>query len=348
MNMASSFVSLRFNHWFISSLCLVLTALMVAPNASVAQNLLNVSYDPTREMYQEYNKLFIPYWQQKTGQKIQINMSHGGSSGQSRAVIDGLPADIVTLALSYDIDVIAEKTTLINKNWQSRLPHGSAPYVSTIVFLVRKGNPKNIKDWDDLIRPGVVVITPNPKTSGVARWNYLAGWGYALLKYSNNENQAKDFISKLFKNVPILDTGARDATNTFIRRRVGDVLINWENEALLAVERLGQDQYEIVVPSVSILAEPTVAVVDGNVDKKGTRQVAEEYLKYLYSVEAQNLLARHYYRPILPEVAAKYENIFPKLQLFTIDEMFGGWQKAMQQHFVEGASFDQLYHPGQK
>lgn len=335
-------------NWLVVCMGLMLLAFAVLPKAGTAQTLLNVSYDPTREMYQEYNKLFINYWQKKTGQKIQINMSHGGSGGQSRAVIDGLQADVVTLALSYDIDVIAEKTNLIDKNWQSRLPHASAPYVSTIVFLVRKGNPKNIKDWEDLIRPDVVVITPNPKTSGGARWNYLAAWGYALLKYDNDANKAKDFMRQLFRNVPVLDTGARDSTNTFIRRGVGDVLISWENEALLAVERLGKDQYEIVLPTVSILAEPSVALVDGNVDKKGTRTVAEEYLKYLYSVDGQNVLAHNYYRPTLPEVAIKYENIFPKLKLFTIDQMFGGWQKAMQQHFIEGASFDQIYSPAQK
>ncbi|HMS45370.1 MAG TPA: sulfate ABC transporter substrate-binding protein [Alphaproteobacteria bacterium] len=323
----------------------ILSTFLISGGYAQTQTILNVSYDPTREMYRAYNDLFANYWLNTTGTKVRITMSHGGSGAQARAVIDGLQADVVTLALSYDIDIIAEKTNLIPVGWQKRLTHQSAPYVSTIVFLVRQGNPKNIRDWNDLIRPGVSVITPNPKTSGVARWNYLAAWGYALLQPDGSDEKAKSFIGKLFANVPILDTGARDATNTFIQRGIGDVLVTWENEALLALQRLGKNQYEVVIPSMSILAEPTVALVDGNVDRKGTRAVAQAYLEYLYSPEAQELLAQHYYRPTLESVAKKHQNRFPNLQLFTIDQIFGGWHKATYQHFVEGGIFDQLYTP---
>lgn len=308
--------------------------------------LLNVSYDPTRELYQEVNQAFAAQWKAKTGQNVTINQSHGGSGKQARAVIDGLPADVVTLALAYDIDEIAERAALLPKDWQSRLPDHSSPYTSTIVLLVRKGNPKGIKDWDDLVRPGIAVITPNPKTSGGARWNYLAAWGYALEKYHGNEAAARDFVSRLYKNVPVLDSGARGATDTFVQRGIGDVLIAWENEALLAVRELGKDKFEIVAPSSSILAEPPVSVVDKVVDKRGTRQAAEAYLKFLYSEEGQGIAARHYYRPRLKSVAAKFAAQFPKIKLFTIDEVFGGWQKAQKAHFSDGGVFDQIYQPG--
>lgn len=308
--------------------------------------LLNVSYDPTRELYQEFNAAFAKHWQAKTGQKVTIRQSHGGSSKQARAVIDGLEADVVTLALAYDIDAIAEKAKLLPKNWQARLPHNSAPYTSTVAFVVREGNPKKIKDWDDLVKPGISVIPANPKTSGVARWNYLAAWGYALKKSGGDENKAKDFVARLYKNVPVLDSGARGATTTFIERGIGDVLLNWENEALLTVKELGSDKFEIVVPSVSILAEPTVSVMDKVVDKRGTRAVAQAYLEYLYSPEAQEIAAKHYYRPRLASLAAKHAKRFPKVRLFTIDEVFGGWQKANRIHFSDGGVFDQIYQPG--
>ncbi|REJ25688.1 MAG: sulfate transporter subunit [Bacillaceae bacterium] len=306
--------------------------------------LLNVSYDPTREFYQDFNKAFASYWKEKTGQEVTIKQSHGGSGKQARSVIDGLEADVVTLALAYDIDAIAD-TGLIEKNWQQRLDKNSSPYTSTIVFLVRKGNPKGIKDWDDLVRSDVSIITPNPKTSGGARWNYLAAWGYALKKYGGDEEKAKEFVAKIYKNVPVLDSGARGATTTFVERKIGDVLLAWENEAFLAINELGKDQFEIVVPSVSILAEPPVAVVDKVVDKKGTREVAEEYLKYLYTEEGQELAAKHYYRPTLPKVAEKYKDTFPKLELFTVDELFGGWREAQKKHFDDGGIFDQIYQP---
>ena len=308
--------------------------------------ILNVSYDPTRELYQEFNQSFVKYWREKTGQKVVINQSHGGSGKQARAVIDGLEADVVTLALAYDIDEIGEKSGLIKKGWQKRLPQNSAPYTSTIVFLVRKGNPKGIRDWDDLTRSGISVITPNPKTSGGARWNYLAAWGYSLKKSGGDEKKAKDFVTKLFRNVPVLDSGARGSTTTFVQRGIGDVLLAWENEAFLAVNEIGKGKFEIVLPSVSILAEPPVAVVDGVVDKRGTRAVAEAYLTQLYTKEGQEIAARHYYRPRLAEVAKKYAALFPKINLFTIDELFGGWQKAQKVHFKDGGTFDQIYQTG--
>ncbi len=306
--------------------------------------LLNVSYDPTREFYQEFNAAFAKYWKEKSGQVVSIKQSHGGSSKQARAVIDGLQADVVTLALAYDVDAIHEQAKLLPKDWQQRLPHNSAPYTSTLAFLVRKGNPKRIKDWEDLLKPGVAVITPNPKTSGVARWNYLAAWGFALKKNYNDEAKAKAFITQLYKNVPLLDSGARGATTTFVERGIGDVLINWENELLL-IQKLSAGQYEIVAPSVSILAEPAVSLVDKVVDKRGTRAVAQAYLEYLYSEEGQEIAAKNFYRAHSPAVAAKYAAQFPKLNLFTIDEVFGGWQKAHKTHFADGGVFDQIYLP---
>ena len=302
-----------------------------------------MSYDPTRELYQEFNAAFAKDWQAKTGDKVTINQSHGGSGKQARAVIDGLPADVATLALSYDIDQLYEKGKLIPKDWQKRLPHNSSPYTSTIVFLVRKGNPKHIKDWDDVVKPGIAVITPNPKTGGGARWNYLAAWAYALKHNNNDETKAKEFVAKLYKNVPVLDSGARGATTTFIERDIGDVLLTWENEAFLAKKELGPDKVEIVVPSLSILAEPPVAVVDKNVDKHGTRKVAEAYLNYLYTPEGQEIAAKNFYRPTLASVATKYESQFPKVNLITIDDVFGGWQKAQKTHFADGGTFDQIY-----
>jgi sulfate/thiosulfate transport system substrate-binding protein len=323
--------------------------LLLIPGIAVAGTitLLNVSYDPTRELYQDYNAAFAKYWKAKTGNDVQIQQSHGGSSKQARAVIDGLEADVVTLALAYDIDAIAQNAKLLPANWQSRLPDNSSPYTSTIIFLVRKGNPKGIKDWDDLVRPGVSVITPNPKTSGGARWNYLGAWGYALKKSGGDESKAKDFISKLYKNVPVLDSGARGSTTTFVERGIGDVLIAWENEVLLGAKDLGQDKFEIVVPSVSILCEPTVSVVDKVVDKKGTRAVAEEYLKYLYSPEGQEIAAKRYYRPRSDVVARKYASQFPKMKLFTLAEIVGDWQKTQKTHFADGGVFDQVYQPNQ-
>ena len=319
-------------------------AAMVAPAAAPAAptELLNVSYDPTRELYQQINGAFAKAWKQP----ITIKQSHGGSGKQARAVIDGLPADVVTLALAYDIDEIAKKG-LIAGNWQSRLPNNSTPYYSTIVLLVRHGNPKHIQDWDDLIRPDVKVITPNPKTSGGARWNYLAAWGYAQKKYGSPE-KAKLFMAKLFRNVPVLDSGARGATTTFVERGQGDVLIAWENEALLATNKLGRGKFDIVVPSVSILAEPPVAVVDKVVDKHGTRAAAEAYLKFLYTPEAQEIIARNYFRPRNPQVAAKYKAQFPNLKLFTIDRNFGGWAKAQALHFNDGGLFDQEYEAAKR
>jgi sulfate transport system substrate-binding protein len=304
--------------------------------------LLNVSYDPTRELYQDYNKAFAKYWKAKTGDDVVVKASHGGSGKQARSVIDGLDADVVTLALAYDIDEIAQKAKLIPADWQKRLQHNSAPYTSTIVFLVRKGNPKGIKDWGDLTRNGVSVITPNPKTSGGARWNYLAAWGYALKK-TGSENKARQFVADVYKNVPVLDSGARGATTTFVERGIGDVLLAWENEALLALKELGPDKFDIVAPSVSILAEPPVALVDKVVDRKGTRAVAQAYLEYLYSPEGQDIAGQNYYRPIDPKAAAKYEKQFPKVELFTIDQLFGGWDKAQKAHFADGGVFDQIY-----
>ena len=319
--------------------------LLTAGLASAETTLLNVSYDPTRELYTDFNGAFARYWQGKTGQKVTVRQSHGGSGKQARAVIDGLDADVVTLALAYDIDEIHDKAKLIPENWQKRLPLNSSPYTSTIVFLVRKGNPKHIKDWNDLVKPGVAVITPNPKTSGGARWNYLAAWAYALKQKGGNDAKAKEFVTKLFKNVPVLDSGARGSTTTFVQRGQGDVLLAWENEAFLAVNELGKDKFEIVVPSLSILAEPPVSVVDKVVDRKGTRKVAEEYLKYLYTPEGQEIAARHYYRPTDKKVAAKYAKTFTKVKLVTIDKEFGGWRKAQKAHFADGGIFDQIYAP---
>jgi sulfate/thiosulfate-binding protein len=307
--------------------------------------LLNVSYDPTRELYQEINAAFAKAWQAKTGQAVTINQSHGGSGKQARAVIDGLEADVVTLALAYDVDALSRVGKLIPADWQKRLPSNSTPYTSTIVLLVRKGNPKHIKDWDDLGKPGVSVVTPNPKTSGGARWNYLAAWEYGKRKWGSDQ-KAQEFVTRLYKNVPVLDSGARGSTTTFVQRGIGDVLIAWENEALLATEKLGQDQFEIVVPSVSILAEPPVTIVDKVVDRRGTRKVAEAYLQFLYSAEGQEIAAKHHYRPRTPEVLAKYAAKFPKITLFTIDEAFGGWTKAQQTHFDDGGIFDKIYEPG--
>ena len=308
--------------------------------------LLNVSYDPTREFYAEFNDAFAKYWQKKSGDQVTVNMSNGGSGKQARAVIDGLGGDVVTLALAYDIDAIAEKGKLLPQDWSNRLPNNSAPYTSTIVFLVRKGNPKQIKDWGDLINPGVKVVTPNPKTSGGARWNYLAAWGYALKKNNGNEQKAREFVGALYKNVPVLDAGARGATTTFVQRGIGDVLIAWENEAYLAINELGPDKVEVVDPSVSILAEPPVALVDKVVDKHGTREVAQAYLDYLYTPEGQEIIAKNYYRPRLAAVAERYAGKFPKIPLFTVDEVFGGWQKAQATHFADGGVFDQIYKPG--
>jgi sulfate/thiosulfate-binding protein len=308
--------------------------------------LLNVSYDPTRELYEEYNASFAKYWKGKTGDDVTVKQSHGGSGKQARTVIDGLPADVVTLALAGDVDAIATNGKLLPVNWQSRLPHNSSPYTSTIVFLVRKGNPKNIGDWGDLVKPGVAVITPNPKTSGGARWNYLAGWAWALQQPGGSEATAKDYVRKLFKNVPVLDTGARGATTTFVQRGIGDVLLAWENEAFLSIKELGADKVQIVVPTLSILAEPPVTVVDKVVLRRGTREVATEYLKYLYSPEAQEIIAKNFYRPIDETVAAKHAGQFPKIKLVTIAD-FGGWAKAQKQHFADGGVFDQIYAPGE-
>ncbi|WP_139381638.1 sulfate ABC transporter substrate-binding protein [Pseudoxanthomonas indica] len=305
--------------------------------------LLNVSYDPTREFYREFNAAFAADWQKQKGQKVEIETSHGGSGKQARAVIDGLEADVVTLALAYDVDSIAQRARLFPANWQQRLPENSAPYTSTIVFLVRKGNPKKVKDWVDLVKPGISVITPNPKTSGGARWNYLAAWAYGLKIFKGDEAKTRNFVKALFRNVPVLDTGARGSTTTFVQRGIGDVLLAWENEAFLSIEELGPDKFDIVVPSISILAEPPVALVDKNVDKHGTRAVATAYLKFLYSPTGQRLAAKHYYRPRHPEFAAK-EDIerFPKVELVTIDKVFGSWAKAQATHFADGGVFDQI------
>ena len=328
---------------------LAVAASAVLPlSAASAQELtfLNVSYDPTRELYQAFNASFAKVWQEQTGQKVQLRQSHGGSGKQARSVIDGLEADVVTLALAYDIDAIAERG-LLAQDWQKRFPDNASPYTSTIVFLVRKGNPKGIKDWDDLVKPGIQVITPNPKTSGGARWNYLAAWAYALDKSGGSEQAAADFVGRLLKNVPVLDTGARGSTTTFVERGVGDVLLAWENEAFLALKELGPDKFDIVVPSLSILAEPPVAVVDKVVDRKGTRAVAEAYLEWLYTPEAQDIIARNYYRPTDKAVAAKYASQFPDVKLVAIDDpVFGGWRKAQQTHFADGGTFDQVYRPG--
>jgi len=326
-------------------LFLIFSATVFTLAAAIAKEIeiLNVSYDPTRELYEAINPAFSKSWEAKTGEKVKIKQSHGGSGKQARSVIDGLQADVVTLALAYDVDALFEKGKLLPKEWQKRLPGNSAPYTSTIVFLIRKGNPKGIKDWEDLAKPGVSVITPNPKTSGGARWNYLAAWGWALKKYDNDEAKAKEFLARLFKNVPVLDSGARGSTTTFVQRGIGDVLIAWENEALLALKEYGADKFQVVSPSLSILAEPTVSVVDRVVDRKGTRKVAQAYLEFLYTREGQEIAGQHFYRPRSKEVSAKFEGTFPKIELFTIDEVFGGWQKAQKAHFGEGGAFDQIY-----
>ena len=314
-------------------------------NFSLAQaqtTLLNVSYDPTRELYQEFNPAFAKYWKGKSGQEVVVKQSHGGSGKQARSVIDGVDADVVTLALAGDIDAIAEKARLLPADWQKRLPLASTPYTSTIVFLVRKGNPKGIKDWGDLVKPGVAVITPNPKTSGGAQWNYLAAWEFAKRTYGS-EAKAKEFVANLYKNVPVLDSGARGSTITFVERGIGDVFLSWENEAFLAVKELGPDKFDIIVPSLSVLAQPPVAIVDKNVDKKGTRQVAQAYLEYLYSEAGQEIAARNYYRPTLDKVAKKYAKQFPAVTLFAVDEAFGGWSKAKEVHFKDGGVFDQIF-----
>ena len=324
---------------------LVFTLSLVAPITALAKEvtLLNVSYDPTRELYVDYNAAFSKYWQAKTGDTVKVNQSHGGSGKQARAIIDGLDADVATLALAYDVDQLYDKAKLIPKDWQKRLGHNSSPYTSTIVFLVRKGNPKNIKDWNDIIKPGVSVITPNPKASGGARWNYLAAWAYALKVNSNDEAKAREFVAKVYKNVPVLDSGARGATTTFVERGIGDVLLAWENEAYLAKKELGPDKVDIVIPSLSILAEPPVTVVDKFAKKHGTEVVAKAYLDYLYSVEGQDIIGKNYYRPTSEAAIKKYESQFPKLELVKIDEVFGGWTKAQKTHFSDGGVFDKIY-----
>ncbi|MGE0267000.1 MAG: sulfate ABC transporter substrate-binding protein [Candidatus Omnitrophota bacterium] len=329
------------NYKFI--MVLILAAGISCSKMGGTLRLLNVSYDPTREFYEEFNQTFRTYWKDKTGQTVVINQSHGGSGKQARSVIDGLEADVVTLALSYDIDSIAEKSGFIPESWQTRLPYNSAPYTSTIVFLVRKGNPKKIKDWEDLVRPGLTVITPNPKTSGGARWNYMAAWGYAWLRWDHDDNEAKAFVKAIYKNVPILDSGARGSMTTFIERGIGDVLISWENEAYLAVTELGPDKFEIVTPSTSILAEPPVTLVDRNVERHKTREIAGEYLAYLYSDTAQEIAARHYYRPRSLSVTEKYADRFSPIVFFTIEEIAGGWAKAQAIHFADKGIFDQIY-----
>ena len=329
----------------------LLIAISLAPAFAADFTLLNVSYDPTRELYAEFNKAFAKDYEMKTRDKITVRQSHGGSGKQARSVIDGLEADVVTLALAYDIDEIAQRGSgakLLASDWQKKLKHNATPYTSTIVFLVRKGNPKGLRDWDDLAKQGVAVITPNPKTSGGARWNYLAAWAYADRKFGGDQAKSRDFVKALDKNVPVLDSGARGSTTTLVERGVGDVLLAWENEAILALKELGPGKFEIIAPSLSILAEPPVAIVDKVVDKKGTRKVAQAYLEYLYSDEGQEIAARHYYRPRDEKIAKKYEKQFPKIALINIDQAFGGWKKATQAHFADGASFDQIYQPGGK
>jgi sulfate transport system substrate-binding protein len=339
MSTSHDYTQTRAARLLLSGLALALG--MAAPLAKDV-TLLNVSYDPTRELYQEFNAAFVKHWKAKTGDTLTIQQSHGGSAKQARAVIDGLPADVVTLALAYDIDALAEKGRALPTNWQTRLPHNSCPYTSTIVFLVRKGNPKAIRDWSDLVKPGIVVITPNPKTSGGARWNYLAAYGYELRRTGGDQAKAQEFLNKLFKNVPILDTGARGAATTFIQRGLGDALLAWESEALLAIKETGQGRVEIVVPSVSILAEPPVAVVDRVVKRRGTEAVARAYLEYLYTQAGQEIVAKHYYRPRLETVARNFEPQLPALKLFTVEEVFGGWKQAHQTHFRDGGVFDQI------
>jgi sulfate transport system substrate-binding protein len=329
---------------FLSGLVLSIALVATSPSAHADTTLLNVSYDPTRELYDAYNKVFAAYWKQKTGETVSIKQSHGGSGKQARSVIDGLSADVVTLALAADIDAIAKQGKLLPAAWQKRLPENSCPYTSTIVFLVRKGNPKGFKDWSDLVKPGVQVITPNPKTSGGARWNYLAAWAWALQQPGGSDATAQEYLKKLYGNVPILDTGARGSTITFVQREIGDVLLAWENEALLAKQQLGADKLEVVIPSLSILAEPPVAVVDQVVQRRGTREVAQAYVEYLYSKDAQEVIAKNYYRPRDKEVAAKYASQFPEVKLVTIED-FGGWETAQAKHFADGGTFDQIYAP---
>lgn len=354
---------MRITTLFVTMAAVAISSLAATHALAQSQTLLNVSYDPTRELYRDFNEAFAAHWRQKTGRTVTVQMSHGGSGSQARAVIDGLNADVVTLALAYDIDAIAEHGGLLPTDWQGRLPHNSAPYTSTLAFLVRKGNPKNIKDWNDLARADVQVITPNPKTSGVARWNYLAMWGYALRRELGNDfvavlkdpsraddvaaaqKKAEQFVAAIYKNVPVLDRAARGATNTFIQRRIGDVLVNWENEILLGKAELDEAGLEIVVPPVSILAEPVVALVDKNVDRKGTREVAQAYLEFLYTPVGQDLAGKNYYRPVSPESKAKYAHQFPKIELFTIGDVFGGWPASNQIHFADGGTFDQIYQP---
>lgn len=324
----------------------VFAALTAASAVNAADiKLLNVSYDPTREFYKEYNEAFSKYWKTKTGDNVTINQSHGGGGKQARAVLDGLEADVVTLAIAFDIDQLYQKRKLIPEDWQSQLPNNSSPYTSTIVYVVRKGNPLGIKDWNDLVKPGVSVITPNPKTSGGARWNYVAAWAYALKHNNNSEQAAQEFVSKLFKNTAVLDTGARGSTTTFAEREIGDVLITWENEAYLVLKEFGADKYEVVTPSFSVLTEPPVTVVEDVARKHGTLEVATEYLKYLYSKEGQEIIGKNYYRPSDPEVAAKFDKQFPKLELFKIDQL-GGWNEVQKKHFADGGVFDQIYGPG--
>jgi sulfate/thiosulfate-binding protein len=326
-------------------LAFLVAALAVAAGAGAKDfTLLNVSYDPTRELYVDFNKAFAAHYKARTGDTVTVKQSHGGSGRQARSVIDGLDADVVTLALAYDVDELHAKAKLIPADWQKRLPHNASPYTSTIVFLVRKGNPRGIKDWDDLAKPGVSVVTPNPKTSGGARWNYLAAWGYALKKNGGDQAKAEKFVADIYKNVPVLDSGARGSLITFTERKVGDVFLSWENEAFLAVKELGPDKFDVIVPSISILAEPPVAVVDKNVDRKGTRAAAQAYLEYLYSPEGQEIAAKHYYRPRDAKVAARHASTFNlKVNLFTIDEVFGGWTKAQAVHFNDGGVFDRIY-----
>jgi sulfate/thiosulfate transport system substrate-binding protein len=331
---------MRIKTWLTTSI--LAAGFLIGGNSWADRTILNVSYDPTRELYQEFNSAFAKHWEEKTREKIAIKQSHGGSGKQARSVIDGLDADVVTLALANDINEIAEKSKLIPNSWPKRLPQNSTPYTSTIVLLVRKGNPKSIKDWNDLVRPGVSVITPNPKTSGGARWNYLAAWEYGKRTYGSDA-KAKEFVAQIYKNVPVLDSGARGSTTTFVERGIGDVFISWENEAFLAIKELGVGKFEVVAPSISILAEPPVTVIDKVVDKKGTRDIAEAYLKYLYSEKGQEIAAKNFYRPTDPKIAAKYASQFPAIKLFTIDEAFAGWKNAHKAHFADVGTFDQIY-----
>lgn len=330
----------------ISALLSLAISLSLCGSAAAKEiKLLNVSYDPTRELYAEFNAAFAKHWKSKTGDNVTVQQSHGGSSKQARAVIDGLPADVVTLALAYDVESIAERAKLLPVDWQKRLPHNSSPYTSTISFLVRKGNPKGIKDWDDLVKPGVSVITPNPKTSGSARWNYLGAWGFEYLRTGKDETKARDFIKRLYKNVPVLDSGARGATTTFVERGIGDVLINWENEILLGARELGANKFELIIPSISILCEPTVSLVDKNAKRRGTEEIAKAYLEYLYSPEGQEIAAKNYFRPQNKDVLAKYASQFPNVRLFTLGEIVGDWKKTQKVHFNDGGVFDQIYKP---